>query len=82
MLNWIFNRELNYYDYLKSPRWQRKRRQRLKHDKYRCRTCWSTKRLEVHHCTYDRLGREKLDDLITLCRDCHQAVSDSIKRRK
>lgn len=30
-------------------------------------------RLEVHHLTYERLGREHPDDLIVLCRACHAA---------
>jgi len=30
-------------------------------------------RLDVHHLLYDRLGHEKLSDLIVLCRLCHNA---------
>lgn len=30
--------------------------------------------LDVHHLTYDRFGREELDDLVLLCRDCHKEV--------
>lgn len=29
-------------------------------------------RLEVHHLTYERLGREADDDLIVLCPSCHR----------
>jgi len=28
-------------------------------------------RLEVHHLTYERLGRERPDDLLVLCERCH-----------
>jgi hypothetical protein len=35
--------------------------------------CWGTEHLEVHHLTYDRFGgNERLEDLQTLCRDCHR----------
>jgi 5-methylcytosine-specific restriction endonuclease McrA len=27
--------------------------------------------LHVHHCTYENYAREKLEDLITLCNECH-----------
>ena len=30
-------------------------------------------RLHVHHRTYDNIFRETLDDLTTLCEDCHEA---------
>ena len=31
-------------------------------------------RLEVHHLTYERIGREHPDDLIVLCPQCHADV--------
>jgi hypothetical protein len=31
-------------------------------------------RLDVHHLTYERLGRESPDDLLVLCRDCHELI--------
>jgi hypothetical protein len=71
-----------YTDYLNSPEWREKRKKRLRHDNYRCRTCWNTERLQVHHCTYERLYDEWLDDLITLCEDCHAAVTVIIRARR
>jgi len=32
--------------------------------------------LHVHHISYARLGREQADDLIALCKDCHDRVHD------
>jgi 5-methylcytosine-specific restriction endonuclease McrA len=66
-----------YREYLKSPRWQTKRRKRLETDGYACVLCHSTQMLEVHHLTYNRLGHERNYDLRTLCHDCHDAVSDA-----
>lgn len=31
-------------------------------------------RLDVHHLTYERLGAELPDDLLVLCRDCHELI--------
>ena len=41
-------------------------------------------RLEVHHLTYARVGRELDDDLIVLCADCHAAIHGlpSLPRRR
>src|SRR5262249_38752381 len=32
--------------------------------------------LQVHHLTYERVGRELLDDLITLCRSAHRRLHE------
>jgi len=61
-----------YQRYLQSPEWQDKRLQVLQRDKYRCVDCGARKRLEVHHTSYARIFKEDLDDLITLCRACHE----------
>lgn len=36
--------------------------------------------LEVHHNTYRRFGHEELDDGITVCSRCHEALTDLIRR--
>jgi hypothetical protein len=28
----------------------------------------------VHHLTYERVGYEDLDDLVSVCEDCHETV--------
>lgn len=68
-------RELGYatYDeYLRSAHWQRLRRQFKSRDA-RCYLCRS-RRFELHHRTYERLGCEVIDDLVPLCRWCHKDV--------
>ncbi len=42
-------------------------------DCHRCTNCDGTEQLEGHHRTYQRWGRERLDDVYTLCRPCHNA---------
>jgi 5-methylcytosine-specific restriction endonuclease McrA len=37
-----------------------------------CRVCGSKESLDVHHRTYRYRGEERMEDLITLCRPCHE----------
>jgi len=63
--------EVMPYDlYLRTEHWQRMRA--LAIDRYgnACVLCNRTP-IDVHHRTYERRGRERLDDLIVLCFDCH-----------
>lgn len=59
-----------YREYMKSDSWERKKRERLKIDGYKCTACgYSAKPnvLMVHHLTYARLGNEDIwKDLTTL----------------
>ena len=64
-----------YRDYMKSPRWDAKKLQRLKIDNFSCCMCGKSVQyggLEVHHITYKRPTNENvMQDLCTLCHDCH-----------
>lgn len=59
-----------YGEYLKSDAWKERRRLRLIRDNFICQDCQSIAN-EVHHLTYERLGSEKLEDLVSLCSMCH-----------
>jgi hypothetical protein len=61
-----------YDEYLRSEDWQERRQQILSRDGRRCTKCNSSHYLQVHHLTYARVGDENLDDLVTLCRKCHE----------
>lgn len=63
--------QTDYQEYIASPTWAHVRDLALEYYAYRCCLCNSTKRLNVHHRTYARLGRERLGDLTVLCRKCH-----------
>ena len=59
--------------YLKSDHWQKKRKARLKRDNYTCQACGiSAVPLEVHHLHYRTYTAERPEDLISLCRECHE----------
>lgn len=64
-----------YQFYMQSEEWDYIRRQRLRIDNYTCQGCGAKdKPLDVHHITYDRFGRESLDDLLSVCRQCHEEI--------
>ncbi len=61
-----------YAEYLKSEHWQKMRREALERAGYRCQICNGGFRLEVHHRSYERLGKEHPYDLTVLCNRCHE----------
>jgi 5-methylcytosine-specific restriction endonuclease McrA len=65
-------RSMPYSEYLQTDHWKAVRTQALARAHYRCQVCNSTGRLDVHHRTYDRRGQELPEDLIVLCRSCHE----------
>ena len=78
--------ERNYERYIGSHAWACKRQERLEVDGHQCQTCLhdgSLWRLEVHHKTYERFMHEDVQrDLITLCCQCHEAVTSVIRSRR
>jgi hypothetical protein len=61
----------DYKEYLKSDYWKDIKQQVHKMDNNKCIICESENNLCVHHTTYDYLGNERLDLLVTLCKKCH-----------
>lgn len=63
-----------YKVYIKSPKWKLMcKRAYAKYGK-RCMACRSTQKLHVHHATYDRFGRELVQDLRVVCDVCHRQI--------
>lgn len=60
-----------YYEYLKSDEWRAKRDLVLQRDNFTCQKCKLVPADDVHHITYRSIFKELLDDLISVCRDCH-----------
>lgn len=67
-----FNWREKYQAYLQTPQWKQKRIDKFSQVGYECQLCPSKTRLQVHHRTYKRLGRELLSDLTVLCEKCHK----------
>lgn len=66
-----------YRTYLNSVEWH-KTKQRFRQSKlYKgcCAIC-GYKKNDIHHKTYKRVQKERLTDLIALCRSCHDLVHE------
>lgn len=85
---------MNYKAYLKSPEWQALRKQVFERALRNagstnlhgvCEKCgyepWKPC-LQVHHKDYSRIGKEKLEDLILLCPNCHKQETMKAKENK
>ena len=65
--NWV----MEYLEYLQSDLWKQRRYAALENAGFRCQLCGETDSLEVHHRTYERLGYERPDDLVVICKGHH-----------
>jgi hypothetical protein len=64
-------RAMPYAAYLRTEHWQTVRKAAIKRADGRCQLCNASASLDVHHRTYERRGCERDNDVIALCRDCH-----------
>jgi hypothetical protein len=75
-----------YWEKLQDPRWQKKRLEIMQRDEFKCSRCnRDDVTLSVHH----RIYRKKCEpweygdeDLTTLCKPCHEAVTDQDSKIK
>lgn len=67
-----------YTNYCRSLKWKQLKFKILKRDCFQCVICKSKKDLRLHHLTYERVGNENLEDLQTLCKDCHDREKHSL----
>ncbi len=66
-----------YREYITSAAWRAKRRLKLKSTRGKCERC-GQRATQVHHKHYDTLGRERLADLESLCRPCHEREHEGL----
>lgn len=66
-------RKKAYRKYLASPEWRSLRIVVLRIFDYRCANCgvWKEKGLHIHHKTYKNFMSENIEDLVPLCKYCH-----------
>ena len=75
-----------YTTWLNSPAWRRRRsrwarEERRRHGRIVCAVCarpWRERRDDLHHASYSRMGRERHEDLVAMCRPCHESVHRAI----
>jgi hypothetical protein len=68
-----------YRVYLLSPEWRAKRQKRLTLDGWRCQAMLTgclVEATEVHHLTYVHCGNEAMFDLQSVCRVCHDQLTE------
>lgn len=63
----------DYVTYLASDHWKALSG-RIRGERGSCEACGISRRLNVHHGTYVRRGRELDSDLFLLCEPCHRAI--------
>jgi len=71
-------RTMSYEQYLRTDHWLNVRDAAIKRANLRCVLCNSTVNLQVHHRTYERLGRELPGDLTVLCIICHERFHETL----
>ncbi len=71
---------LEYRRYTESRVWKSVRDVKLESTAYICEECGDTA-TQVHHLTYDRCGgKELMEDLQSVCTDCHSMIHGHTKR--
>lgn len=60
--------------YYETPHWRLLSSQRREFDGHRCCQCSAFRELNVHHWQYKLFAEDMRQDLMTLCRSCHEAV--------
>ena len=56
--------------------WANLKALKIEFTQHRCELCFSPNHLHLHHLTYQRLGCERVDDVVLLCYTCHQLQHD------
>jgi len=65
--------KLEYRNYLKSEHWQKFRKMVKENLEHKCMDCGVVSdQLDVHHLNYNNLWNESLNDVILVCRKCHE----------
>ena len=68
-----------YIEHIKGDKFKKLKMERLKLDEYRCQICFKQvdeMTSHCHHITYLRVLNEKISDLSTLCRCCHNKLHE------
>lgn len=65
----------DYQRYLASREWSLLKEQVRKRSNGTCERCHLADHQDTHHLTYERIGRESLNDLLGICRPCHEYLS-------
>lgn len=64
-----------YHRYLASREWAILKEEVRNRSGGRCERCLEFPYRDIHHLTYERIGKEKPADLIAVCGPCHEYLS-------
>ena len=67
-----------YFKYISSPYWLKRKQEYYKKNKRICQACGSMNDIDLHHLVYNNFGLERDDQLACLCRNCHQELHHKI----
>ncbi len=70
-----------YSGYLKSCVWEIKKQSVRRRARGVCEACGIASSTQVHHLTYDNVGREPLFDLVAICTKCHEQLTQWSRER-
>ncbi|WP_158611382.1 HNH endonuclease [Mangrovimonas spongiae] len=76
----INSKQFKYHEYLTSDTWKSIREKVKKRDNFLCQECKLKKAEEVHHLNYDNVFNEKMEDLISVCSECHMELHKKEKK--
>jgi len=62
--------------YLKTKEWKMRRGLVLIRDNYLCQSCLDKKATQVHHKSYRYWKNEPLFELVSVCEDCHNTITE------
>lgn len=63
-----------YLNHLRSDYWKVIRQKAFERDNKVCQHCHDTEATQVHHLSYENLGHELLEDLMSVCEPCHKKI--------
>jgi hypothetical protein len=65
-----------YKEYLASPKWSETKRRIRHRNGGRCERCLTNEGQNLHHLTYETVGYERYQDIMLLCKGCHDRKHD------
>jgi 5-methylcytosine-specific restriction endonuclease McrA len=71
---------MEYKEYLQTKHWKIVRENALSYWDNKCALCFSEDNLNVHHRTYLSLGGERDNDVIVLCKVCHERHHETLEQ--
>jgi hypothetical protein len=67
---------MSYQAYINSPIWRKKVEEYFSRHRRRCWLCGTTDKIQLHHQTYENMGREEDSDLLPVCETHHRAIHE------